>query len=106
MPSVRVCPHGHRLVPVVRVGLVKRGAPLARKPMKRGKGRKPSMAGFWVAVTEDGQEPCALAYRGRWTNSGCDGPLDAHHFILKQRLPTDAAKTDSRNGPEVAERLV
>lgn len=55
----------------------------------------PGMAEFWATVTENGTAPCEMQYRDRL---GCMGRKEAHHFILKQRLPNDRAKADPRNG--------
>lgn len=52
------------------------------------------MAGFWAAVMVRADGRCALERLG-----GCVfAPMDAHHFVLEQRLPTLEAKLDPRNG--------
>ena len=51
------------------------------------------MAGFWAAVTDGGRRPCAICRVWGWGVR-----MDAHHFVLEQRLPTVEAKLDPRNG--------
>ena len=77
---------------------LKRGSPLSRsssKGPKRKGTRKPSMAGFWAAVTDSGTKRCALIDDGGGYR--CAFTIDAHHYIPKQRL-SDEAAVDPRNG--------
>jgi hypothetical protein len=76
---------------------------------------------FWRRVTKDGKKPCALRMApcircdgaGQMSKLGrtglcllcrgagvmkCHRKIDAHHFVPKRRLHTEAAKTDVRNG--------
>lgn len=71
--------------------------------MPRDKSRI-SYQNFWRVVTNDGKNPCALAYRGGIV---CGGPKDAHHYFPKRRINgklgrySEAARlalTDVRNG--------
>lgn len=52
------------------------------------------MAEFWATVTHHGDAACAIC--DRWGLHGWK--MDPHHFVPKQRLATDAAKVDPRNG--------
>lgn len=63
---------------------------------------------FWYAVTNEGRAPCRFAKGyGR-----CDGPLDAHHLIPKQRIKREFRHddrlvdliADPRNGIAVCRR--
>lgn len=80
--------------------------------MKRRVHRRLDYSNFWREVTQDGKAPCALREARLWRRSAvaggrggysfvhvpCSGQIDAHHYVPKRRLRTDAAKLDVRNG--------
>lgn len=77
---------------------------MKRKPLRRTGGfrRRPGQEGFWRAVTNDGEGPCAMRHEGAYAPE-CDGPMEAHHYLPKRMLDDDQAQ-DPRNGVALCRR--
>lgn len=73
---------------------------MRRTPLKAGRRkRRESMAPFWEAVAMGR----ACVFAGRDAGYPCEGPVEAHHILMKQHLrPEDQG--DPRNGVPVCRR--